>query len=143
MNKIFAVMVLAGLLAFGCVGPSALTEGAASGAIESASRSYWASVSPFAITAWKYSGTELDLTIQQNGGQDLVLTGITGSSGLSYAQNITLAYGKTKTIAITGMADCGASGATFDIANVQIVYNQGGITGLHEIGVKDIVGTCS
>jgi hypothetical protein len=169
MNKIILVIILTGLLVFGCTGqrpaaPAASatngavagnasasgsgpgsTAGVASGVSESESRTFWASTTPFAITAWKYSGTELDLTIQQDGSeaQEIVFTGITGTNGLSYAQNITLAFGETKTVAIIGMADCGASGAPFDISNVHIVYNRGGIYGLREISTKDIIGTCS
>jgi hypothetical protein len=136
---ILAVVLVVALVVVALVsGMSPLSSGVS----ESQSRNYWAGVSPFAITAWKYSGTELDITLQNQEGQQVTLTGITGANSLTYAQNTTFAVGEVKTIAITGMTDCGASGASFDIANVQIVYNKGSINGLLQKGDKDIVGKC-
>jgi hypothetical protein len=137
---ILAVVLVVALVVVALVsGMSPLSSGVS----QSQSKTYWAGVAPFAITAWKYSGTELDLTLQNQAGQQVVLTGITGGDGLTYANSTTYAVGSTQTIAITGMAACGASGASFDIPNVQLVYTNGAVTGLTQQGAKDIVGTCS
>ncbi len=136
---ILAVVLVVALVVVALVsGMSPLSSGVS----ESQSRNYWAGVSPFAITAWKYSGTQLDLTLQNQEGQMVTLSGITGGNGLSYAQNSTFSVGEIKTVSITGMTACGANGASFDIANVQITYNKGGITGLLQKGDKDVVGKC-
>ena len=136
---ILAVVLVVALVVVALVsGMSPLSSGVS----ESQSRNYWAGVAPFAITAWKYSGTTLDLTIQNQEGQRVTLTGITGSNGLTYAGNDTFAVGESKPISVTGLDTCGTNGASFDISTVQIVYNKGTITGLLQKGDKDIVGKC-
>jgi hypothetical protein len=136
---ILAVVLVVALVVVALVsGMSPLSSGVS----ESQSRNYWAGVSPFAISGWKYSGTTLELTLQNQEGQMVTLTGITGTNGFTYAENATFSVGEVKTVTVTGMTDCGAVGASYDISNVQIVYNKGAISGLLQKGDKDIVGKC-
>ncbi len=115
-----------------------------SGISESQSADYWAGASPLALTAWRFSGTTLELTFQNEGGKMATLKSISstgGSSAFNATLNATiLSIGQTQTVTITTTSPC--SGA-FDFSNVVIVYDQGGLPDLHEDGAKDIVGACS
>jgi hypothetical protein len=136
---VLAVVLAVALVLVGLVsGMSPLSSGIS----ESQSRDYWAGATPFTITAWKYAGTELDLTIQNQGGQMVTLTGITGTMGLSYTTPGTFAVGEAKAIAVTGLTACGTTGTSYDISNVTLVYTKGHIDGFLQKGDKDIAGRC-
>ncbi len=116
-----------------------------SGVSETQSKNYWQSQAPISITAWKYASTTLDMTMQNNDGQKVTITGMTSGAGtaMTIPANSSFSVGETKTISATGMAACGDSGASFEITNVTITYSKGTITGLLQKGDKSISGKCS
>jgi uncharacterized protein (UPF0333 family) len=139
---ILAVVLVVALVVVALVsGMSPLSSGVSA----SQSANYWAGVSPFAITAWKYTGTTLQMTVMNQAGQQVTLKSISGGTvgvnTFNTTMNATvLAVGQVLPVTATSTAQCSG---TFDFANVVITYDQGGITDLHQNGAKDIVGTCS
>ena len=136
---ILAVVLVVALVVVALVsGMSPLSSGVS----ESQSRNYWAGAAPFAVTGWKYSSTTLDLTLQNQEGQKVTLSDITINGVSYYSTNTSFAVGEVKTLSVTGMPDCGATGASFDLPGVQFTYDKGAITGLLQKGDKAIVGKC-
>jgi uncharacterized protein (UPF0333 family) len=138
---ILAVVLVVALVVVALVsGMSPLSSGVSA----SQSANYWAGVSPFAITAWKYSGTTLTMTIQNQAGQQVTLKSITSTGGantfLTSMNATTYAVGQVGTVTATAATACSG---TFDFANVVIAYDQGAISDLHQNGAKDMVGSCS
>jgi len=114
-----------------------------SGVSETQSRNYWTAVSPFAVTGWKYSGTTLDLTMQNQDGSKVILTDLTIDGSSVFTTATTFTVGETKTINMTMGSDCGTAASSFELTNVQFTYTKGSITGLIQKGDKPIVGKCS
>jgi len=139
---ILAVVLVVALVVVALVsGMSPLSSGVS----ESQSRNYWAGVSPFAITAWKYTDKTLQMTIQNQAGNQVTLKSITGGTGANtfITTNMSatvFAVGQIQTVNATSTGTCSG---TFDFANVVITYDQGGIQDLHQNGAKDIVGSCA
>jgi uncharacterized protein (UPF0333 family) len=141
---ILAVVLVVALVVVALVsGMSPLSTGVSA----SQSANYWAGVSPFAITAWKFSSTAplLTMTIQNQAGQQVTLKSISSTTGANtFTSNIptpiVFAVGQIATVNATTSASCSG---TFDFPNVVLTYDQGGITDLHQNGAKDMVGSCS
>jgi|GEM_PF-6805493 len=114
----------------------------------SETQTYWAAASPFAITGWKYSGSELDLILVNKENQPVTLTNISIAGNNQYIKNLhamnnTFAVGELKIMVITGITNCGATGASFDLTNIQFTYDKGTMTGLKQKGGKDLIGKCA
>jgi len=141
---ILAVVLVVALVVVALVsGMSPLSSGVSA----SQSANYWAGVSPFAITAWKFSSTTptLTMTVQNQAGNQVTLKSISSTGGAntfatSIATPIVFAVGQIQTVNATTTTACSG---TFDFANVVITYDQGGIQDLHQNGAKDMVGSCS
>jgi uncharacterized protein (UPF0333 family) len=114
-----------------------------SGVSETQSRNYWTAVSPFAVTGWKYAGTTLDLTMQNQDGSKVTLTDLSIEGSSVYSTATTFTVGETKTINMTMGSDCGTAAGSFELEDVQMTYTKGSITGLIQKGDKPIVGKCS
>ena len=137
---ILAVVLVVALIVVALVGGMSPVS---TGVSESQSKNYWLSVAPVSISSWKYSGTALDLTLQNMGGQKVTITKIDiGSTPSAYTGNASLAVGETKTVTAT-LGTCGTAGSTFELQNISITYTMGTVTGLLQKGDKAMVGKCS
>ena len=137
---ILAVVLVVALIVVALVGGMSPVS---TGVSESQSKNYWLSVAPVSISGWKYSGTSLELTLQNMGGQKVTITSI-DIAGVSpaYNGNASLAVGETKTVTATGLPSC-TTGSSFELQNISIKYGMGTVTGLLQKGDKAMVGKCS
>ncbi len=118
-------------------------SGTGAGSIETQSRNYWGTASPFAITAFNASGTALELEIANNDADTLTITDISLGGASVYSENLVLSSGGSKAISAKLPVACGASGAPFTYNNVVITYDKGSLTGVTQAGTKPLVGKCS
>ena len=136
---ILAIVLVVALVVVYLVGGFA---GLGAGSLETQSKNYWGSTSPFSITTLKAAGTELDLRLQNNDLQQLVITDISIGGVSALSGNVSFTSGEAKALNLT-VADCGASSSPFTYNDVTITYNKGSITALKQIGTKPLVGKCS
>lgn len=113
------------------------------GSLETQSLNYWGTVSPFAITAVKASGTGLTLQMVNNDLQQLTMTDISVNGASVYSTSTVFNSGQTEVINATLAATCGAAGTPYTYNNVVITYTKGTIPGMKETGTKALVGKCS
>ncbi|MEW6749330.1 MAG: class III signal peptide-containing protein [Candidatus Micrarchaeota archaeon] len=118
-------------------------SGLGAGSVETQSKNYWGATAPFAIKAFKASGTALDLEIQNNDLDRLVITGISVDGASIYSGNTSFTSGEAKIMTGVLPAACGAAGTPFTYDDVVITYNKGSLTGLAQAGTKPLVGKCS
>lgn len=137
---ILAVVLVIALIVVALVGGMSPVS---SGVSESQSKNYWQGVAPVAISSWKYSGTSLDLTLQNMGGSKVSITQISIGGSAVYSTNTSLSVGETKTVTATMGSACGSVGSSFDLQNVSITYTKDGVANIIEKGDKSIVGKCS
>jgi hypothetical protein len=137
---ILAVVLVVALIVVYLVGGF---SGLGAGSLETQSKNYWGSTSPFAITSFKASGTTLDLQIANNDLERLTITDISVDGGSVYSTNTTFTSGESKVVSATLASTCGAAGTPFTYSNVTITYNKGTITGNRQTGTKALVGKCS
>jgi len=137
---ILAVVLVVALIVVALVGGMSPVS---TGVSDSQSHNYWLSVAPVSISSWKYSGTALDLTLQNMGGQKVTISQIYIGGSQVYNTNTTLSVGETKTITATMGSSCGSAGSSFELQNVSITYGKEGVANLIEKGDKSIVGKCS
>lgn len=118
-------------------------SGLGAGSIETQSKNYWGSTAPFAITAFKASGTTLELEVRNNDLDRLVLTSVSGV-GLG-TSNLTTSFtsGQTQVVTVTLDDACGVTGTPFTYEDIVMIYNKGQLTGLAQAGTKPLVGKCS
>lgn len=134
------ILLLAALVVVYIVGGFA---GMGVDAMETQSMQAWGTATPFAITGWKQSGTDLLLEIQNNDVDTLILTGISMDGASVFSTPTTFASGERKLITATTATACGAAGTSFSHQNVILTYNGGTATGKTETGIRPIVGKCS
>jgi hypothetical protein len=119
--------------------------GLGAGSLETQSKNYWGSTSPFSITTFKVSATTMELQVQNNDLDQLNVTAISfdgvGAGGIN--GSIAFNSGESKPITIPLAATCGAAGTPFTYNNVVITYDKGSITALKQAGTKPLVGKCS
>jgi len=137
---ILAVVLVVALIVVALVGGMSPVS---TGVSESQSKNYWLSVAPVSISSWKYSGTALDLTLQNMGGQKVTVSSISIGGSSVFSTNTSLAVGETKTVTATMGSSCGSAGATFELTNISISYGMGTVTGLLQKGDKAMAGKCS
>ncbi len=113
------------------------------GSLETQSMNYWGTVSPFAITTVKVSGTGLTLQMVNNDLQQLTLTDISVGGASVFSTSTVFNSGQTNVIVATLPTACGAAGTPYTYNDVVITYTKGSITGLKESGTKGLVGKCS
>ncbi|MDO8554489.1 MAG: hypothetical protein Q7S22_06790 [Candidatus Micrarchaeota archaeon] len=113
------------------------------GSSEIQSNAAWASASPFSINSVKATGTNLQLSMTNNGLDDLTITSISGTGITTTAFTTGFSSGQNQVLTVTLAATCGAVGTLYQYDNVKITYNQGSLTGLYQIGVKPLAGKCT
>lgn len=119
------------------VGPTA------SALSETQSRSYWSAASPFAITAWKYSGNTVQLVMKNTDSGKITLNSMYLDGALAYSSDTLFNPGESRTITGTMVSACGSPGSGFTIDDVRFAYTKGSVTGLEQKGNKPIAGKCS
>lgn len=138
---ILAVVLVVALVVVYLVGGF---SGLGAGSLETQSKSYWGSTSPFAITTFRASTDTLDLQMANNDLQLLTLTEISIDGNVVYTGNNTFTSGESKVVTTdVAFLPCGAAGVPFTYDNVVITYTKGGIAGIRQSGNKPIVGKCS
>lgn len=137
---ILAVVLVVALIVVYLVGGF---SGLGAGALETASKNYWGSTSPFAITTFKVSGTTMELELTNNDLETLGVTDVSvgGLTIYSTAKNFT--SGQKAVITGTLGTTCGAAGTPFSYDNVVITYNKGAVSAIKQTGTKPLVGKCS
>ena len=118
-------------------------SGLGAGSLETQSKNYWGATAPFAIKAFKVSGTAMDLEIQNNDLDRLTITSISVDGSSIYSGNTSFTSGEAKVMAGTLGTACGTIGTPFTYEDVTITYDKGGLTALAQSGTKALVGKCS
>ncbi len=137
---ILAVVLIVALVVIGLLG---WFPGIGGGTLEQQSKSYWAAASPFAIIAYKISGTTAELEIRNMGTEKITLTDVSfAGTSLAVPQTV-FNSGESKKVTGTLGMTCGSAGTGFSYANITFTYTQGTITGNKQTGDKPLVGKCS
>ncbi len=113
------------------------------GSLETQSKNYWGSASPFSIKTFKASGTELDLELVNNDLDKLTVTDISVDGASVFSTSTGFTSGQDQVLATTLASACGSAGSPYTYNNVVITYTKGSVTGLKEVGAKPLVGSCS
>jgi len=137
---ILAVVLVIALVVVYLVGGFA---GLGAGSLETQSKSYWGSTSPFAIKVYKVAGTEMSLEMQNNDLDRLTITDITVDGTSVFSNTTAFTSGETKVLSGTLPAVCGAAGTPYTYNNVVITYSKGSLTAIKQSGTKPLVGKCS
>ena len=140
---ILAVVLVVALVVVYLVGGF---SGLGAGSLETQSKSYWGSTSPFAVTTVRVSGTAMDLQMVNNDLEQLILTDISLGANSIYANSSSFTSGESKVITAVlpgGVVPCTVSGAPYTYNNVVITYTKGTIAGVKQSGTKSFVGKCS
>jgi hypothetical protein len=137
---ILAVVLVVALVVIGLLG---WFPGVGGGTLETQSKSYWAGTSPFAITAYKISGTTVELSMRNMLTEKVTLTGISFGGTALQVDQTQFNGGEEKKVTATMPTPCGSPGTPFSYSNVTITYDQGTITGLKQVGDKPLIGKCS
>ncbi len=117
-------------------------SGLGAGSIEQQGRAYWKSASPFAITDYNASGTELGFTLQNKDAEALTITGISVGGDPVFSGESVLDGGEAKAFSVGLASSCGEPGTAFILENVVITYDRGPISGLRQAGAKPLMGKC-
>jgi uncharacterized protein (UPF0333 family) len=137
---ILAVVLVIALVVVYLVGGFA---GLGAGSIETQSKNYWGSTSPFAIKVYKVADTTMSLEMQNYDLDRLTITDISVDGTSVYANSTSFTSGETKVLSGTLPAACGAAGVPYTYNNVVITYSKGALTGIKQSGTKPLVGKCS
>jgi len=133
------VLVIALVVVYMVGGFSAL----GSGSLETQSKNYWGSASPFAIKSFKMNGTAIDLSITNGAPDPLTITDISIDGTSVYSKATAFGANEAKAISGKSAAECGAPGTPYVYNNVVITYTNGSFTGVTQDGVKPLMGKCS
>jgi hypothetical protein len=136
---ILAVVLIVALVVIALLG---FFPGVGGAARESQSASYWSGAQPFSITAFKVTGTNATLTMQNRLSEKLILNNISFDGNDGNTSNVTFKGGEEKTTSGTLSTTCGSSGSGFEYAII-ITYTQGSVTGKKQFGDKPLVGKCT
>lgn len=137
---ILAVVLVVALVVVYLVGGFA---GLGAGSLETQSKNYWGSTSPFAIKTFKYAGTALDLVVDNNDLEKLTVTDVSVGGTSVFSTSTSFTSGEEKTLATTMASACGTAGVPYTVENVVITYTKGSIVGLKQVGAKPLVSKCS
>jgi hypothetical protein len=108
---------------------------------ESQSRSTWAVATPFSVSSQKYSGSRLDLQMQNALSEGTTITNIE-IEGLDYPMNEEFRLGEDRIITIMLIETCGSPGEQYSLEDIFITYEVAGTT-TDQGGNAPLVGTCS
>lgn len=138
---ILAVVLVVALVVVYLVGGFA---GIGSGSLETQSKNYWASTSPFSIKTFSASGNTLQLDVVNNDLERLQLTDIRIGTQSVYNTNTTFDSGESHVLSASLSAPgCGPTGESYQYGDVTLIYSKGGITDIVQKGIKPLVGKCS
>ncbi|MCI0503683.1 class III signal peptide-containing protein [Candidatus Micrarchaeota archaeon] len=118
-------------------------SGLGAGSLETQSKNYWGSTSPFAIKAYKVSGSTMELEVANNDLDRLTITDISVDGTSIYSTNTTFTSGESKVLTGTVGTACGAAGTPYTYNNVVVTYDKGALTDVMQTGTKPLVGKCS
>jgi len=118
-------------------------SGLGAGSLETQSKNYWGSTSPFAIKVYKVAGTEMALEIQNNDLDRLTITDVSVDGTSVFSNSTEFTSGETQVLLGTLNASCGTAGEPYTYDSVVITYNKGSLTGIKQSGTKPLVGKCS
>jgi len=137
---ILAVVLVVALVVVYLVGGF---SGLGAGSLETQSKNYWGSTSPFAIKSFKVSGSTMDLEVANNDLDKLTITDISVEGTSIFSTSTSFTSGEVKVLSGTVGTACGAAGTPFTYNNVIITYTKGSITAMKQTGTKPLVGKCS
>ncbi|MEW6722251.1 MAG: class III signal peptide-containing protein [Candidatus Micrarchaeota archaeon] len=137
---ILAVVLVVALVVVYLVGGF---SGLGASSLETQSKNYWGSASPFAIKNFRYAGTALDLELSNNDLERLTITDISVDGASVFSTSTAFTSGESKLLNASVAAACGSAGTPYTLNNVVITYTKGSVTGLKEVGAKPLVGRCS
>lgn len=137
---ILAVVLIVALVVVGLLG---WFPGVGGGTLETQSKTYWAGTSPFAVTAYKVSGTTVEMNLKNMLTEQLTLTAVSFSGADLGITSTTFNGGEEKKITGTLTTACGSAGAPYTYSNVTMTYTQGTISALKQTGDKALIGKCS
>lgn len=137
---ILAVVLVVALVVVYLVGGFA---GLGAGSLETQSKNYWASASPFSIETYKVEGTTVSMELTNMDLEEISLTAIS-FDGTDLTGFTSTTFGSGETIAVNGTlgTTCGSEGDTFTY-DVVFTYTKGDVTGIDQTGAKALVGKCS
>jgi uncharacterized protein (UPF0333 family) len=136
---ILAVVLVVALVVVYLVGGF---SGLGAGSLETQSKNYWGSTSPFAIKTVRAAGTTMNMEIVNNDLEKLTLTDISIGGASVYSTSTIFDSGKNMVINATVVA-CGTAGTPYTYDNVVFTYTKGTIVNLRQTGTKALVGKCS
>ncbi|MCC7570082.1 hypothetical protein KO465_01910 [Candidatus Micrarchaeota archaeon] len=143
---LLGVVLIVALVAIALLG---FFPGLSSDAKETQSRAYWAgTASPFQITDFRYSGTDLTLVVRNSRTESLEIANVTLTPGpggtpvvWTPSSSGSVGSGNTVTLEIDNAPSC-SSGDSFEMY-VSFLYNTNDITGNTQRGEKALVGKCA
>ena len=136
---ILAVVLVVALVVVYLVGGF---SGLGAGSLETQSKNYWGSTSPFAIKTVRVAGTMMNLEVANNDLERLTLTDISIGGASVYSTSTVFNSGQAAVVNATVTA-CGAAGVPYTYDNVVFTYTKGTIAALRQTGTKALVGKCS
>lgn len=114
--------------------------------VESSSANYtaWSMASPYAITNWSRTGSDLSIMLKNNSSDKLFLDSININGVESKFNFKEISPNASEIITITGLSDC-KNGEKYVIQkeDIQIIFNRNSLSGVAQNGVADIVGKCN
>lgn len=139
---ILAVVIIVALIVVGVMGWFPGISGAVT---ETESKQYWSGMaSPLSVLDYKYSGTNLQVSMKNMGTDRLNLTAVKVATVDGTVTAVLFTAGETKAITIADVTDCGTAGTPFSV-NLVMTYDnvESTLTGISETGTKPLVGKCS
>lgn len=137
---ILAVVLVVALIVIGLLGNF---TGFGTAGLEQQSKAYWQGTSPFSIVNAKVSGNSIDLEIKNQLTDRLTLKNVSFDGADMGSGQALFTPGQSRTLSgnISGF-NC-TSGQPYEFSVIRITYDQGGLSGLTQVGDKSLVGKCS
>ena len=136
---LLGVVLVIALVAIALLG---FFPGLAGSTKETQARTYWNQAAPFTIKEYRYSGTSLNLTMENMGSDKLTVTGVTVNGTAGTLVSTSFNGGQTQLLNITGSIPSCTAGSQFEY-DLNITYNSKYQNGFTQVGAKPIVGTCN
>jgi hypothetical protein len=108
---------------------------------EQQSASYWLSASPFSIAAYKYSGSVLEVQMENELSEQITLTAVE-IDDVNYTETETFAVSESKVVNISGLPACGDVGEKYGL-EIDLFYDKGASINIRQEGQFKLVGRCS
>jgi uncharacterized protein (UPF0333 family) len=140
---LLAVVLIIALVAIALLG---FFPGLAGEARITQSDAYWRGVArPFSIVAHSQAGgnDSIILVLSSSESEKLTITDIELDGVGNITGDVVFTGGETKTITVSDITECGASGFGYEYTNVTITYSSQYIAGQKEFGAKPLIGKCT